>query len=164
MDKQQLSAKLGVSHTAIYRWIDRFGDFFSEGAKASRREYTQADLDMLATIAKLSHDGLKYDAIEKRLLDGERVSFENTTFGTDSRMIPAAAVEQIIDSVEIKTELAQIKAERDKLIELVEKADAEKRDLQSKVDQLQSQIADLQNKLGRAEGRLEEKDKRRRWF
>lgn len=158
MDKKQLAYKLNVSHTTIYKWVDRFAEFFTDGAKSRRREYTQADLDILATIAKLSADGLNYDAIERALQDGQRESFENTTLGTDTRMVPAAAVEQIIDSTELRTELATITAERDalreQLDELVERAARyeQERDASNKqVQELLKQIADMERELGRAE-------------
>ena len=133
--------------------------------KSKQRAFTEDDLLILATIATLSTEGLNYENIRSRLEDGYRVEHPGAAnFGVDTRMVPAAAVEQIIDATEIKTELAQVKAERDKLLEMIEREQSEKRDLQSKIDLLQNEIRQLSERLGRAEGRLEERDKKRRWF
>jgi len=164
----QVASMLGVTLNTLKNWQDRYPDYFSKsalGQGVSQRVFTESDILTAATIAKLRADKLDFDAIGEQLEDGYRVdSPQVANFGVDMRMVPAAAVEQILDSTEIKTALAQVTAERDKLLELLEKSDEEKRELYARVEALQDQIGELRERAARAEGRLEEKDKRRRWF
>ncbi|MFP4320838.1 MAG: MerR family transcriptional regulator [Anaerolineales bacterium] len=169
MKTGDLARLFGVSITTIQNWINEFGDHLSDPAKkigAKQRSFNEDDVLVLATVASLSADGLNYDTIRKRLADGERVEHPGVAnYGVDTRMIPTAAVEQLIDATELKIELEQIKAERDKLLSMLERSEDEKTALRAKVDELQAEMANLRERLGRAEGRLEEKDKRRRgWF
>jgi len=155
MNKKQLEAKLNVSHTTIYKWIKRFDSYFSDAARSGRREYSQEDLDILATIASLSIEGLNYDAIEKRLDSGERVAFEETTLGVDSRMIPAVAVEQMLDATEIRIELEQVRAERDKLYSMLEEIKADFSKEREKNEALLREMGQIQERAARAEAQVE---------
>lgn len=180
MKTGDLSKQFGVSQTTITRWIDTFEEFFSKGARrieTKQRTYNEEDILILATIATLSIEGLPHVDIRQRLKNGERVEHPGiANFGVDVRMVPAATVEQVIDSTEIRIELEQIKAERDKLADLLANAQLNLRQVQERLDkveserreelmrweaqrreeinQLKDEIAQLQHRLGRAEGEL----------
>lgn len=159
MKIKELLQKLGTTNTSLARWIAEFGDYFSEGAKLRHREFTHDDLNTLATVAKLSQDGMNYDAIREKLATGYRDEFAAANFGVDTLMIPAAAVEQIIDSTEIRSELEAIRLDHARLL-----AETQRKD--ERIDTLQQRIAELERALGKAEGRLQEIEKptKRRWF
>jgi predicted nuclease with TOPRIM domain len=69
-------------------------------------------------------------------------------------MIPAAAVEQLVDAAEVRTYLAQVTADRDKLLEMLAEEKQAHQVSREKVQSLQDEIARLQRELGRAEGEL----------
>jgi DNA-binding transcriptional MerR regulator len=145
---KDILSKLNITNTTLKNWIDRFAGYFSETAKQRNRSFTQEDLDLLATIAKLSASGLTYDAIEKHIAMGEREIFEDTTLGTDTRMIPAAVVEQVVDSTKIMIELEKTKSELAKALDMLETE-------RGRVETLQREVRELERALGRAEGELE---------
>lgn len=164
MKTGDLARLFGVSDNTIRTWISTFDEFFSNQARAvntKQRAYTEDDVIILATIAKLSADNYPHAVIKDKLKAGERVENPSeANFGVDTRMIPAAAMEQVIDSVELRVEIEQIRSERDRLLielasrdEKIEQLQQENKDLG---ERLQSEIKDLQRALGRAEGRLEE--------
>lgn len=176
-------AKLfGVSNTTINQWQRRFAGYLSE-KKGRQRIYDQNDVLVLATVARLSADGHSLAEINNQLEDGYRVEDVGAAnFGIDHRMIPAAAVEQIIDAAELRTELEQVKAERDKLAvffqnaqETAAKWEEKHNESSAKITELQDKIATLERQLGRAEVKAEqldelkeqmerERQKKRWWF
>lgn len=162
MKTGDLARLFGVSDKTIRDWIEVFADFFSEdaqGLRSKQRNYSEADILTLATIAKYSVEGLSRAHIKEKLLSGDRVEHPGVAnFGVDTRMVPAAAVEQIIDSTEVRIELEQMRAERDKLLSLLEHERHESREreerLRIEIKNLQEQMILLQRELGRAEGEL----------
>lgn len=170
MKTGEIASLLGVSDKTIRNWVERFENFLSAEAKrvGSRQSaFTEEDIVILATIKELSAEGLSYDAINERLVSGYRTENPGTaSFAIDRRVVPAAAVEQIIDSTAIKIELEQVKSERDRLLTVVEKQQIQEKELREELNRLQDKIAELMLRLGKAEGRLEEldKSKKRRWF
>lgn len=170
MKTGDLVRQFGVSDTTIRRWVAEFEEFLSENAKQTRskhRSFTSDDFLVLATAHEMSKENFPLNAIREKLAEGYRV--DDTTASTvgysDGRLVPAVAVEQIIDSTELRIELEQVRAERDKLVEALEKLEASKTELVEKHDQhllekdnrlaaLQQQISALQRELGRAEGEL----------
>lgn len=177
----ELEHLFGVSSTTIRQWINRFGAYMSEGAlktATKQRTFTEEDVIVLGTIAKLSAEGLNYDSIQSRLEEGFRVDRpEVTNWGVDRRMVPAATVEHVLDSSQIRIELEQVRADRDKLADLLAEASAQLEAIRQKYDAaqlghaqevktLQEQIAALQRQLGQAEGELHlrrDQEKKRRW-
>jgi DNA-binding transcriptional MerR regulator len=169
-----LAKLFGVSQTTITRWIDEFSDFMTDRAQkigVSQRAYTEADILALATVAKLSvEDGLRFPQIKERMQAGERVEHPGVAnFGVDHRVVPAQAVENLVDASVLRNELEQVKIERDRLIELVskfeDKIEAVRAEKDGKIEEFQSRIAELQHRLGMAEGELtyrRELDKHRR--
>lgn len=161
---RKVGEKLGVSDTTIADWIAHYSEYFSNSAtKTGRaRSLTENDLDILATIANASHDGLNRDDITEKLAAGDRIEFTGTILGTDTRMIPAAAAESMIDATEIRTELEITKSALNKALNTIETERKDhKKELheasesyKSEVQDLQKQIAELQHKLGLAEGEL----------
>lgn len=174
MKTGDIEKQFGVSGTTIRRWVTEFKSFFSDSAvkKDSRnRSYTADDFVVLATIHSLSAQNFPYDAIREKLESGYRVeeSVSQTVGYTDGRMVPAVAVEQIIDSTTVRVELEALKIDHARLMEELESERARVADRDQKIQVLQDRIADLQHKLGLAEGRLGEIDrqqnqKKGRWF
>lgn len=170
MKTGDLTRLFGVSNTTIKNWIDRFPAFFSENAHAKnqrQRNFTEEDVLLLATIAQLSQqEHLTYEQVEDRLKSGYRVDNPGVAnYGVDTRLIPAAAVEQLIDSSEIKIELERTKSELNRALELLTEERQRNTEKDKRIEELQDKIQLLQRELGRAEGRLEEQSKpRRRWF
>lgn len=165
-----LQSLFGVSSTTIVKWIKVFEAYLSEGARktdSKQRSFTEEDVIVLGSIAKLSAEGLGYDAIHAKLEEGFRVERpEVTNWGVDRRMVPAAALEQVIDSTDMRVELEQVKSERDKLAELLGQSNDQLRELREKYDQLQEEIKTLQRQLGLAEGELNlrrDQEKKKRW-
>ena len=165
MKTGELEKLFGVSGTTIRNWVNEFEAFLSP-SDTRIRQYTEADILVLATVAKFSQAGFTYPQIRERIQAGERVDHPGeSNFGVDTRMIPAAAVEQIIDSTELKIELETIKNERDRLLMLTEKQTEKLESQDQRIEALQNKISELERALGKAEGRLEELDKKpRRWF
>lgn len=144
----EITAKLGISPQSLSNWIKRHDTFFSEGAKLKRRQLTERDLDILATINRLSNDGVSHEDIANQLANGELDSFEDVTVGIDMRMIPTMAAEQMIDASQIRKELelketALIKAQE----QIISKDNL--------ILELKDEIAELKHKLGRAEAESE---------
>lgn len=169
----ELEKLFGVSATTIRNWISEFENHLSEQARkvgTKQRTFTEDDILTLATIAKLSADGLGYTDIHERLQAGERVEHPQVAnYGVDVRMVPAAAVEQIIDSTETRIELERARAESDQLsialeqtLQRLSEVEAREQNALQKIEALQNLIADLRERVGRAEAALEEK--RRGWF
>jgi DNA-binding transcriptional MerR regulator len=159
MKTGDLERQFGVSRQTIYNWIEHFSQYFGDGAKGLRskqRIFDSNDYIVLATIAELSREGMSYAAIAKQLQQGYRVDDPSAvTVGyTDGRMIPAAAVEQLVDAAEVRTYLAQVTADRDKLLEMLAEEKQAHQVSREKVQSLQDEIARLQRELGRAEGEL----------
>jgi len=175
MKIKELLQQLGTTNTTLARWITEFDSFFSTGAKQRQREFTEEDFGVLAAIAKLSRDGMNYDAIRSRLAAGYRESLSTVNFGVDTRLVPAAAMEQIIDSAELKVELENIRQDRDRLVAYVERLEKQLDDKDKKMEQirdtysaqiveLHKQITELSERAGKAEGELNyrrELDKRK---
>jgi len=167
MKTGDLEKRFGVSGTTIRRWIEAFGDFLTDDAKKvemRQRRFTEEDYIVLATINSFSKTGFPFAHIKEKLSEGYRIDDPTAaTVGyTDGRLVPAAAVEQIIDSVEIRVELEQVKAERDKLLELADNYRQENKELRGEVKDWQKQVIELQREIGRLEGRLEEIDRNRK--
>lgn len=162
MKSGDLARLFGVSPETVRQWTEVYAEFLTGNAQAKNtrhRLYMESDILVLATVARYSADGLSRAHIREKLLAGERVEHPGVAnFGVDTRMVPAAAVEQLIDATELRIELEQIKAERDKLLELLERERAEHREreeaLRTELKAVQEKIAALQRELGRAEGEL----------
>lgn len=166
----------GVSNKTIQNWVKEFENFLSDGAKkldGRQSIFDSHDFIIMATIAELSQkEKLPYSVIQEKLVSGYRI--EDVSAATvgyeDGRTVPAAAVEQIIDATSVRVELEQVKAERDKLLDMLNQKEKRERELIEKLDNMQNQIAELQRQLGRAEGELnlrrqqEDQAKKRRWF
>jgi DNA-binding transcriptional MerR regulator len=170
MKSGDLARLFGVSSEAIRQWTEVFAEFLSDEAQAKntrQRLYNDTDVLVLATVARYSADGLSRAHIREKLTNGERVEHPGiANYGVDTRMVPAAAVEQLVDATELRIELEQVKAERDKLLEMLdnERTQGRERDtqLRNEIKLLQDQVVQLQRELGRAEGRLEEIDRLRK--
>lgn len=165
MKTGDIARYFGVSERAVQRWVKEFEKYLTP-SNTRHRVYSDDDMRVLAVVAKYSHESKTYDEIRERLEAGERVESEDLTplYGSDTRMIPAAALEATLDATEIRVELESVKLERDRLIEDLEAERSAHDQTRQKVEELQNQLAALQRELGRAEGRLEEKDKPRRWW
>jgi len=150
---------LGVSDNTVRNWVSEFEDFFSPNARKERgrqRTFTEADVLVLATIATLRNDALEFSEIQKRLNAGFRVEHPGVAnFGVDTRMVPTAAVEQLIDATELRIELEQVRVERDKLLDMIEQLQfrLEKAETSHKAETttLQKRIEDLIERAARAE-------------
>lgn len=182
-----IAQNLGISTNTIINWVKRYPNFFSGAAKstnAKQRMFTDEDVLVLRTINHLRNEGVNLDAIEEELADGYRVEDSQAGIGgVQTRLVPAAAVESIVDASQLRSQLDNVTQERDRLLELLEEAreqekelrskleaqqqDAQQKieklreDAQQKIDSLQSQLLDLYMRLGLAEGRLQEIDRGR---
>lgn len=163
----------GVSNETIRRWIDRFEDYLSESARGvnrAQRVLGESDFIILATVRELSAQGLNSDEISTKLAEGYRVedtSTANLGYG-DGRLVPAAMVDQVIDGAELRIQLEQVKAERDKLLQLLEDSQKRETATRDKLDALTEKLSDLQYRLGQAEGELklrqEQAQPKKRWW
>jgi DNA-binding transcriptional MerR regulator len=155
-----LTKKFGVSEATIRRWASDFSEYLSE-QPGRHRNYTESDYIVVATIHELFSTGLNQKTVMERLASGYRVDADNIgEIGyVDGRMVPAAVVQQVIDSSQLRTELDQVKYERDRLLQMLERSEKQRDELQheltEKVEKLQKEISNLQRELGRAEGRAE---------
>jgi len=181
MKSGDLQKAFGIGATTIKNWCDEFAEYLSDGARAMdsrHRRFTESDYIALATVAELSQkQKLPYQAIHEKLQGGYRVENPGAwTIGyEDGRMVPAAAVEQIIDASEIRVELEIIRAERDRLANMlsdsIEKASTledKNEQLTKRLIELERELGALQRELGRAETEAkilrEQQDKKRGWF
>lgn len=177
MKSGDLVKQFGISNQTVRRWVEQFGDYLSDDARAVNAKQSVFNADdflVMATIKKLSTEGLSLSAIADRLAEGYRVEdISAATVGyEDGRMVPAAVVEQVVDAAGVRVELEVIKAERDKLLELLEQTqqrlDETSDQWRREKDELQKQIAELQRALGQAEGELnlrrDQEKKKRGWF
>lgn len=171
MKTGDLAKLFGVSQTTVTRWISEFSTYLTPAAQkigVSQRSYTEDDILVLATIAKLSiEENLGLREIEERLKSGFRVEHPGVAnFGVDHRVVPAQVVEQIVDATEIRVALERITYERDRLLDTIRYMETSNREQLSRKDEeiknLREQLALLQRELGRAEGRLDEIERRRK--
>lgn len=166
MKTGDLVKQFGVSDSTIRRWVREFTKFLTE-SNSKHRSFTSDDFIVMATINHLSNQGYTLDAIRGRLDEGYRIENISTeTVGySDGRMVPAAAVEQIIDSSELRVELEQVKSDktiltlqlqdaRQELVELREKYEQQGRGHKEELETLNNKIQELQHRLGLAEGEL----------
>lgn len=178
----QVSTLLGVSEPTIKSWIERYSEQFSDGAKKGsglQRVFTDQDILVLATIAHARNAGENFDHIGTRLKNNDLVDNPSAAnFGVDTRMVPAAQVDTIIESSQqrlelerqlatISSELESISQERDRLLSALETERTEHRqqlvEKDQKIETLHQQIAELKERVGRAEMEAELRRKRR-WF
>jgi DNA-binding transcriptional MerR regulator len=159
MKTGDLVKQFGVSDTTIRRWVAEFGEYLSSNAQqihSKHRSFTADDFLVLATIHVLSKEGYSLSAINDKLGQGYRVEdVSAATVGyTDGRMVPATAIEQIIDAAEIRVELESLKIERDRLLDELGTERQRNIEKDQRIEQLQKDIRELQRELGRAEGEL----------
>ena len=68
--------RLGIDPKTLLTWIDRFPEFFSDGAKGApgnlSRVYTEADLLVVNTILKLRAEKQEFEKIRAQLETGYR--------------------------------------------------------------------------------------------
>lgn len=162
MKSGDLQRAFGVGATTIKNWTEEFSAYLSstaQGIENRHRRFDSDDFIVMATISELSQrQKLPYSMIHEKLKAGYRVSdVSAATVGyEDGRLVPAAAVEQIIDSAEIRVELEQVKAERDRLLLELDRERQRVAERDNRILEQQSKIEELLRALGRAEGRLEE--------
>lgn len=167
-----IAAKLDTTPTSIADWIKRHKEHFSDGAKMKsgrRRVFDESDLIVLATIAELSHNNVGHDEITDHLKKGYRVeSFESINYGVNRTLIPEDAVTPLVDASRLQSEVESLLEQRDQLLERLERMEETyRKSLEAKDEEIKNmneRLADLQRELGRLEGRIEERDKKRRWF
>lgn len=149
MKPGDLVKKFGVSDQTIRRWSTEFSDYLSPN-QGRHRTYTADDYIVMATIYYLySQEGLKTDGIHKQLSKGFRVDVEDIAdigYG-DGRMVPAAVVEQVIDSSEMRAELELLRSERDRLIESLGREQEKNSRLESKLEEATAKIEALYERL-----------------
>jgi DNA-binding transcriptional MerR regulator len=156
----------GISESTVRRWVKEYEEFFSDSSNR-QRSFTSSDFLVIATIKELANQNLPMSHIRQQLAQGYRVedTVAQTAGYTDGRMVPAAAVEQIIDATQLRVALEQVTYERDRLLETLEMLEKSKSDLEEKYEErisekdqqlqsLQEKISELQRELGRAEGEL----------
>lgn len=153
MKSGDLVKKFGVSDQTIRRWAGEFEDYLSEQT-GRHRVYTADDYIVMATINYLYNDeGLNTNGVRDKLKSGFRVDEDDiATIGySDGRMVPAAAVEQLVDASEVRVALERMTAERDRLLDQLEQLQSdhkqEKVKLESKIDELQQEVRDLSREI-----------------
>jgi len=174
MKTPDLARYLGVSSNTIRNWTNEFKDYLSNAAtnvNARQRIYNDRDVLVIGTIAQLSGAGSTYSEVHSKLSNGYRIeSLENVAGGIDTRVIPAAAVEQMIDATEVRLELERVSAERDKLLDMVQglqtqlqeeqerfkaELEAARNEKTEELTKRQEQVETLLERVGRAEAQVE---------
>jgi len=162
MKTGDLSKLFGVNEATIRNWTEQFSGFLSNSARkinTGQRMFDESDMLVMATVASLRNENVSLEDIQHRLEAGERVEHPGVAnFGVDTRMVPAAAVEQIIDATELKTELAQVKAAYQQALEILDRERVQhgqaREKFENKIDALQEEIKKLQREIGQLEGEL----------
>lgn len=158
MKSGDLAKLLGVSAKTIRVWSDAYDDLLTV-QKTKQRVFTEEDILVLSTVATLYHDGHSHPAIREKLDQGYRVEDPSVAnFGVDTRVVPAAAVEQLIDGAEMRVELERITNERDRLLELLESERDENKSLKDENKELQVEIRELNKEIKALYERLLGKD------
>lgn len=148
MKSSDLQKKFGVAAKTIQRWSNEFEEYLSD-KKGRQRIYSMEDLIIIATIHQLSSKGMTYEAIHQELASGYRVDVDDIdTMGyPDGRMVPAAVVEQVIESSEMRAELERMTAERDYLQRLLEEERVKLSQRDTEVSSLHEEIKRLNERI-----------------
>lgn len=152
MRSGEVAKLLGVDSSTIRRYTLEYGRFLSKKAGAVRT-YTADDYAVIATIRTLYQDGYSGREIVAKLDDGFRVDTKDMSVVglLDSRVIPVTVAEQMVDASGIRSELENLRAERDRLVEAMHSKD-------EKIEKLQAEVIRLNRELGKLEGRLSSVD------
>lgn len=147
MKTGDLAKLFGVSNTTIQDWTKRYEEFLSK-KQGIQRAYDEDDAKVLATVAKLISDGYSHKIIHEKIEAGERVEHPGVAnYGVDHRLVPAATVEQIIDSTELKVELETIRNEYHRLLDVLKEKD-------DVIQEQAQELRKLEREIGRLEGEL----------
>lgn len=156
MTTGELAKRLGVHINTIRLWTGEYAPYLSESAVGkgrTRRNLSDRDALILATVASLRNQGLTHDRVVEAL-DNQRLvealpelpSPEETEARERIALIPIADLHRALDRVQtLQTEIEAIRQDRDRGVLALEQANAE--------------IARLQHELGTAQGRAQELEK-----
>jgi DNA-binding transcriptional MerR regulator len=168
MKTGDLERKFGVSGTTIRRWTETYKEFLSieaRGHDSRQRTITESDYLVLATINKLSNERASTEEIKTKLREGFRVEVEDiATIGyVDSRLVPAAVVEQVIDASELLEKVQdKLEATEEKLAVVEKESRLREEALRHEKESLEKELRELMLRVGKAEGKLEEIEYNRR--
>lgn len=156
MKTGDLAKQFGVDPRTIRNWVSKFSDFLSAGATdGMQSSFNADDYAVLATVKELSTKRMTYDAIHEQLATGYRIEVSELETLSDPRMVPAMAVEHMIDASQIRLALEQVKSDRDKLTEILNMSNTKIDAMQEKIDEMQAEIVRLNREIGKLEGELE---------
>lgn len=158
MKTGELAKRLFQSPSNIRTWADQYGKYLSPqgrgAASGSARNFNPDDQIVMATVAHLRQLGRSHDEILAELEEGWRVDEipgEPTPAKQreidDKALVPAGQLRVIQEQVNFLQE------ERARLLEMVAKE-------RGRTDQHVEEIRRLERELGRAQGRIEELEKR----
>ncbi len=161
MTTGELARRLGVNSSTIRLWTAEYAAYLSEsavGRGGARRNLTDRDALILATVAELRNQGLTHDRIVEALDAGQQVESLPDLSSTEEMearerivLIPIADLHRALDQIRVKqSEIDRLLAERDKALIDWEAAN--------------QQIAALRHKIGLLEGQLSERQPSEFWL
>jgi DNA-binding transcriptional MerR regulator len=144
---KQVGAIFGRSHETIRLWAEEFQPYLEPLAtpgKGRNRSFTEADLEVLALIAKMKEEGFNFEDIHQSLKHGQR--------GTPPGIAPEEAQSLVrteserrlfIQLQELQSQLRLAYDERDRALQAAESA----RTFELQVARMESELAYLRTEL-----------------
>lgn len=147
-----VARRLQIHENTVRAWADQYSQFFSPGAVASKRKYSEDDIRVLATILEMRDAGIKPADITEALQNGRRVDVipppvtnAETEARRDVQLIPLAEYKRSLDEiVRLNTQIDTLTFERDRAV----------RERTEDAERYNQQIATIRQQLGQAEGEL----------
>lgn len=145
-----LVAKRLRNHPNTVRsWSDQYQDYLSTGATGKSREYTESDVQVLATVRDMRSKGFNHAEIAAALKAGQLIDDvpeietpEVEHARQQVSLVPMAQLERAFDQIKLlQVEIDRIREERDKA--------------QIDKDKANEKIQHLEHELGIAKGRVQ---------
>lgn len=161
----EVARRLGVTNDIVRYAANSYSDHLGDSAggrdKGTKRQFSERDCQMIATILKMRDNGLTPTQIGAALatVDLEPCPDEPSPLEAATRQSIALVAQpeyaRALDKVtELQRELADTKGERDKALQT----------WQSDVSRYTDRIAELEHQLGEAEGTLKERKPTEHWL
>lgn len=174
----QVATMTNVSLAAVRSYCDRFGAYFSPGArppKGSPREFTAEDVRLVAFIRERTKNGDSHALVMQAIAAGELAEFTHWQSPTDPGAAEPESQPQTQPQGQAGVAGLMTGAQAQALQTLLDDYRRREETLQARTEQvataaqqrereLHDQIAALQRELGKAEGELAALKQRRPWW